>query len=370
MMMRLGNVRGAMLARAGSHHDAGAAASGNVNVGDFSESVEGAACGVETVVATKAASEDTAAAFFERIDIYGQAVELDLDRISKMAAEHCVRVCVYGCSLLEKVKKGDCSKQRVAKKDDDSKHVYQKVLYAMRSDDMAIVGHPQSKVLYCICSRKDGGKGVSLYRLHDLEDELFGLHESKTAVGVAVGGREAEATASGSSRMTCSLCAWAYPIQDTDHFERRQKHLHLNTVSHKRAVTCAVLFHALKSFGAPLHHFRFKISKKNEAGKDKPIEAASLSPEKFKFAFSDIIFWYLHHDSVPHVCEGERIVVEVLKLYRETTAPPQIIISDVRVLISICAEFDFSHQTSQALARRSAWKNKVAIVGWWFWFRR
>ena len=343
-----------MSSQAGTQHEGGTAASDSVKVGDGLESIEEADVHAQSFDEVKTDHEDGANAFFEEMKSYEQAAELDLDKISVVAEKHHVRVCVYGCSLLERVKKSDVSKPKVPKKDDESKNDYQKVLCAMRSDDLRVVGYPQSKVVYCICKRNDAGKGFSLCRLPDVEDKQFGLHE---------GG--------GKGRTTCSLCAWAYPIQDADHFDTTQRDHHLNTASHKRAVACATLFHAFKSFGPLLHHLRFKITKKDDKGKDKKkpatatatpaaaVEAGSSAPEKFKFAFSDIIFWYLHHDKVPHDCEGELIVNEVLRSYRNANAPPQNILGNLRVLISLCTELDFSHQTSKALARRSAWKKQV-----------
>lgn len=146
--------------------------------------------------------------------------------------------------------------------------------------------------------------------------------------------------------MTCSLCVWAYPVQDTD-FDIKNKHQHLHSAPHKRAVLCAILFHALKSYGELLKDNSFKPS---------PVEKLNL---KFKFPFSDIIFWYLHHDRVWHECKGEEIILEVISLYRQAKQPSQNLLSDLRILIDICRELDLSNQVSSELARKNALKNLV-----------
>jgi len=83
----------------------GTAASDSVKVGDGLESIEEADVQAQSFDGVKTDYENGANAFFEEMKSYEQAAELDLDKISVVAEKHHVRVCVYGCSMLERVKK-------------------------------------------------------------------------------------------------------------------------------------------------------------------------------------------------------------------------------------------------------------------------
>ena len=94
-----------MSSQAGTQHEGGTAASDSVKVGDGLESIEEADVQAQSIDEVKTDHENGANAFFEEMKSYEQAAELDLDKISVVAERHHVRVCVYGCSMLERVKK-------------------------------------------------------------------------------------------------------------------------------------------------------------------------------------------------------------------------------------------------------------------------
>jgi len=270
-----------------------------------------------------------------------QVFELNLDRISEIAGQHRVHVCVYGCSGMDEGSK----LQNI--------HDYQKVLKAMREDDLKIIAPSEAVTsLYCVYCKNEEGTGY-LRPLDDLGHNHFGWHASKAGGGS--GGWE-----------TCGLCAWAYPFLDP-HFKHEKKDHHIRTVLHQRALTCAVLFHALQSFGDVLKDLKKKKTERKKRGKSTSSESenpqAMKTDPRFNFPFSDIIFWYLHHDRVPHACEGEKIIKQILEIYRDGSLIPIDILNKLRLLITICIELNLSHQISQELKRKNdeknAWKKLV-----------
>jgi len=278
-----------------------------------------------------------------RIEPEAETPKLELGMITKIANHFHVRVCIYGCSLMIGILKAADQKQLAAENGDvKQRRDYQKVIRAMRNNDLKIVGHPSaSRVVYCIYSRSDAGIGY-LHQLPDIAEESFWLDKVTVCVSVSSGGGSTLTNTKQKTTATCcNLCTWAYPTLN-DAILHKEVGDHIRTVSHRRALQSAVLLHALHNFGGLL--------------KDKPEnerEKLSAQDLKFKFPFSDIVFWYLHHDRVPHKCEGEKITQEVLKLYLEAKEPSSNIGKNLHLLIAICKELNLSHVICQELARKN-----------------
>ena len=107
-----------------------------------------------------------------RIEPEAETPKLELGMITKIANHFHVRVCIYGCSLMIGILKAADQKQLAAENGDvKQRRDYQKVIRAMRNNDLKIVGHPSaSRVVYCIYSRSDAGIGY-LHQLPDIAEE-------------------------------------------------------------------------------------------------------------------------------------------------------------------------------------------------------